>query len=119
MRRKRYKIEVLVNMNNPFNAIMYGRSRSIIERGLTRKQAVSRVKSLKKDNPDCRYRIRSSSKKGISAMKIGLGFVLFIFCLAIASIVPNVFSYSTEAENLIQAGFMVLGIFGLFVGVMK
>lgn len=50
--------------------------------------------------------------------KASLGLVAFIFCLAISLLVPDLFSYSTDIEEMIQYGFIALGIFSIIGGIL-
>ena len=55
-------------------------------------------------------------------MNIGylfLGFVILVFSLALANATPDLFSLSTAVEDLIQLGFLALGLFSLIAGVVK
>ncbi len=57
--------------------------------------------------------------KGYSWLSFALGLVLLIFCLALANATPELFDLSANVEDLIQIGFLALGLFGLVVGLIK
>ncbi len=48
-----------------------------------------------------------------------LGMILLLFCLAISIVIPDLFDFSSNVEELLQYGFLALGIFGMVYGVLK
>lgn len=115
-KKRRYRIKVCMDMSNPINMFSLDRTH-YLGRGMTKLQALRKVKNLKHKNPQYKYRIVRS--KGLSAMRIGLGFVLFVLCLALVSATPDIFNLSSTAESYIQYAFFILGLLGLFGGMFK
>ena len=54
-----------------------------------------------------------------SLQGIFLGIILLMFCLALSIATPDIFSFSSDVEELIQGGLVALGIFGLVIGIVK
>ncbi len=55
----------------------------------------------------------------MTIVKLFLGLILLIFCLVISIITPDIFNFSNDVEDLLQAGFMSLGVFCMLYGVLK
>jgi len=116
--KKRYKVQVFLNMNNPFNALYsMGRSRFISDDNLTKRDAIREIRRIKTVYPYAKTRIKRS--KGIATPIFILGLAVFVFSLAIANNVNTIFNYSAEMEDLLQIGFLILALFGLVYGLFK
>ncbi len=55
----------------------------------------------------------------MSIAKLFLGLILLIFCLALSIIAPSIFNFSSDVEELLQYGFLALGMFCMIYGVLK
>lgn len=86
---------------------------------MTKKQAILGIKRMSFIYPNrYKYRIKRS-KKGMFGISMLLGFAVLLICLAIANNINSIFSLGTDGNDLLQSGFIVLGIFGLLAGVIK
>lgn len=104
-------------MKNPFNALYtVGRSRFTSGDGLTKTEALRELRRVRTTYPGAKARIRRS--KGATPIFI-LGIAIFVFCLAIANNINTLFDYSADMIDLLQIGFLALGLFGLVYGAYK
>lgn len=50
-------------------------------------------------------------------MNIFLGLIILVFALALSIATPDIFNFSEPVEELIRYGFIILGFFGIVIGV--
>jgi len=56
----------------------------------------------------------------MNLMALFLGIVLMVFCLAVANNITAMFpSWNAGLQELLSGGFLVLGVFGIIVGLIK
>ena len=120
-RRKRYNVRIYTNMRNPFGAIASGFN-SVFDMYETNsnREAKRVVKNLNRVYPyGWHYRIQRRHKGLGSPFSMFVGLALLVFCLVVANSVNSIFHFSTDINELVRIGFLILGIGGFIAGVVK
>jgi hypothetical protein len=120
-RNKSYRVKVFTNMRNPFGVLTAGGQRTFyIGDRLTKTEALRAIRRTRFIYP-YQYKFRIvRSRKGVTGIGMFLGLAMFILCLGMANATPDIFtSLSASVQDLIRIGFLTLGLFGLFAGVVK